>query len=100
MRATASTPSCVTRGRATTRPCPITATGWCSNCSTAGSARATSPTEAPYALSGANIGRTSRFRELLRALETQRGYDHITGLSYRTADGLGGTLMTTAVTAT
>ena len=27
------------------------------------------------------------FRELLRALETQRGYDHITGLSYRTADG-------------
>jgi anaerobic magnesium-protoporphyrin IX monomethyl ester cyclase len=27
------------------------------------------------------------FRELLRAIETQRGYDHITGLSYRTADG-------------
>ena len=27
------------------------------------------------------------FRELLRALETQRGYDHIAGLSYRTADG-------------
>jgi hypothetical protein len=33
-------------GRATTRPWPITATGWCSNYSTAGSARATSPTEA------------------------------------------------------
>ena len=27
------------------------------------------------------------FRELLRALEAQRGYDHIAGLSYRTADG-------------
>src|SRR5437868_13724504 len=27
------------------------------------------------------------FRELLRALETQRGYDHIAGLSYRSADG-------------
>ena len=27
------------------------------------------------------------FRELLRALETQRGYDHIAGLSYRWADG-------------
>ena len=27
------------------------------------------------------------FRELLRALETQRGYDRIAGLSYRTADG-------------
>src|SRR5271163_5100973 len=27
------------------------------------------------------------FRELLRALEAQRGYDHIAGLSYRSADG-------------
>ena len=27
------------------------------------------------------------FRELLRALEAQRGYDHIAGLSYRGADG-------------
>jgi anaerobic magnesium-protoporphyrin IX monomethyl ester cyclase len=27
------------------------------------------------------------FRELLRALETQRGYDHIAGLSHRSADG-------------
>jgi radical SAM superfamily enzyme YgiQ (UPF0313 family) len=27
------------------------------------------------------------FRELLRALEAQRGYDHISGLSYRSADG-------------
>ena len=27
------------------------------------------------------------FRELLRALETQRGYDRIAGLSYRTAGG-------------
>jgi radical SAM superfamily enzyme YgiQ (UPF0313 family) len=28
------------------------------------------------------------FRELLRALEAQRGYDHIACLSYRSADGL------------
>ena len=28
------------------------------------------------------------FRELLGALEAQRGYDHIAGLSYRTADGI------------
>jgi len=27
------------------------------------------------------------FRELLRALEAQRGYDHIAGLSYRSVDG-------------
>src|SRR5258708_22616214 len=27
------------------------------------------------------------FRELLRALEAQRGYDHIAGLSYRSAEG-------------
>ena len=27
------------------------------------------------------------FRELLRALEAQRGYDHIAGLSYRCVDG-------------
>ena len=27
------------------------------------------------------------FRELLRAIEAQRGYDHIAGLSYRSADG-------------
>jgi hypothetical protein len=46
-RSRASTPSCVTRGRATTRPWPFTATGWCSNCSTAGSARATSPCKGP-----------------------------------------------------
>ena len=27
------------------------------------------------------------FRELLRALEAQHGYDHIAGLSYRSAEG-------------
>src|SRR6516162_1942563 len=50
----ASTPSCVTRGRATTRPWPITATGWCSNCSTAGSARTTSPYKGRFQAAGIN----------------------------------------------